>query len=193
MLVKSFDDVLKQKYFIQDIVNNVNNIDQHIRELNDEIDRQPSIPLPAIDLFKQMEEQYQTIIIDIQIPLKEVCKYANETDTDIDKKLLEALDIVHVQLKKLIDTINQDILDKIIPWQNHMLIHTDVEEQIHRYIKLVHTFIIILLAVLGGIPCIFLIFIIISRLCCSDGNNSSDDQFVVIMYFNFILIKKIFF
>jgi hypothetical protein len=134
------------------------------------------------------------MVIYIEISLKEVCKYANGTDTDTDKKLSEALNIVHVLLKKLIDTINQDVLKKITPWQDHMLMDKDTEEQIRGYISLIGTIFFILVIVLGGIPLIFFVFILISRLCsCTQNESNEDNLFVIFVYLVFVFNNSFFF
>jgi hypothetical protein len=178
MIVKAFDGVLKDKYFIEDIVQSVNSTGEHIQELSDEINKQ-SIPEEALQTFKKFKERYQTVVDYIQIPLTEICSYVNGTETDIDKKLLEALDIVHVELKKAIDTINKDIINKTTPWQDNMLLDIELEETIRSYISLVGTIFFVLVIVLGGIPVIFFIFILISRLCsCIQNKSCEDDLFV---------------
>jgi hypothetical protein len=129
----------------------------------------------------------------IQIPLKEVCIYANGTETDIDKKLLKALDIVHVQLTEGVDTINQDILNKITPWQNNMLMNTDLEEKIRGYISLTGTIFLVLVIVLGLIPLIFFVFIIISRFYgCCQNESSGNNLFVILFYSIFVFYNSVF-
>jgi len=179
MISKAFDGVLKDKYFIEDLVRSVNNTDDHIRELEDEINKQ-LIPEEAIKTFIKFKERYLSVVEYIQIPLTELCNYVNGTETDIDKKLLEALDIVHLQLEKLIDTINQDIINKTTPWQNNMLMDIELEETIRSYISLGGTIFFALVIVLGGIPVIFFVFILISRLCSCTQNQSCEDSLFVI-------------
>jgi len=191
MLVKAFDGVLKEKYFVQNILQSVNSIDKHIQELNDTIEKESTIPQSAIDIFHDIQEQYQTMIDYIQKPLKEICNYANGTENDIDKKLLEALDIVHIELKRVIDIIERDILNKITPWQNHMLINTDTEEQIRAYMNLVGNIFLVLVITLGGIPVIFFVFIIISRLCGCDQNKSCyNNELVIFVYLIFVFYNS---
>jgi Fe2+ transport system protein B len=176
MLVKAFDRILNEKYFVQDIIQTVNSIGQHIHELSVAIDNETSIPDTAKYIFQDIQRQYQSMINYTQLPLKEVCDYANGKNTDIDRKLLEALDVVHRELKRVIDTINQDILSKITPWQNHMLMDIDFEEQIRSYISLAGTIGLVLVIILAFIPVVFFVFIMISRLCGCDQSGSCENN-----------------
>ncbi len=177
--MKGFDGILKEKYFVQDMVQTVNSIDKHIRELN-EIVNQSTIPDQAITLFKEFEQEYQSMVHNLEIPIKEVCIYANGTQTDIDIELLEVLNIVNVELKKLMNTINQDILSKITPWQEKMLMNIDFEEQIRGYVSMAGTIFLVLVIVVGTIPVIFFVFIVISRLCdCCQNGLCDEDRFVI--------------
>jgi uncharacterized phage infection (PIP) family protein YhgE len=175
MLVKAFDQVLKEKYYIQNISDTVNNINDSMSELSDEIEKYSTIPESAKESFRKFDENFKSMIKNVQKPLTEICNYANSTTTDVDKKLLDALKVVHEQLQQVIDTINKDILTEITPWQNHMLMKTDFEEQIRGYISLGETIFMVLVLVLGAIPLIFFIFIMISRICacCKNDNDLS--------------------
>jgi hypothetical protein len=50
---------------------------------------------------------------DLENPLQELCDYANGTDADIDKTMIESLDQIHRELIKLIDTIQNDFLNQM--------------------------------------------------------------------------------
>ena len=180
MLVKAFDNILNDKYLVQNIVKSINTLDGHIRELSDEVDRQSSVlPQTAIDLFNDVDQRYQTMLNYTQIPIKEICKYANGSQTDIDQILLNALDVVHRELSKINQTVRNDILNEITPWEKHLLLDTKSEEQIRGYFNLAGTIIMVLVIVLGAIPVIFFVFVLISRLCNCCDNGSSDDLFVL--------------
>ncbi|CAF1147390.1 unnamed protein product [Rotaria sordida] len=85
-------------------------------------------------------------------------------------KLLNVLNLVHEKLLKAINSINNDILSQITPWQNYMLINIELEERIRRYISLVGIIFLVLVIVLGMIPVVFFNFIIIYRLCNQNKN-----------------------
>ena len=100
----------------------------HLEELSEAVDNETSLPPTAIQLFKDIQTQYQNMFDYIKLPINEVCTYANGSQTDIDQILLDALDIIHLQLAKVIDIINKDILSRITPWQDHLLIDIELEE-----------------------------------------------------------------
>ncbi|CAF1109577.1 unnamed protein product, partial [Rotaria sordida] len=176
MLVDAFDGILKEKYFLQDIIQSVNNIDKSIQELQDIINKSSTLSPLAIQTFQEIQEQYKNTIDYLQIPLKEICNYANGTQTDIDMKLLNVLSFVHEKLITAINSINNDILSKITPWQNYMLLNIDLEEKIRGYINLVGIIFLVLVIVLGMIPVCFLIFIIIYRLCNQNENKYNNNN-----------------
>ncbi|CAF1194881.1 unnamed protein product [Rotaria sordida] len=150
MLVNAFDRILKEKYFLQDIIQSINNIDKYIQELQDIINKESILSPLVIQIFQEIQEQYQNTIDYLQIPLKEICNYANGTQTNIDMKLLNVLNLVHEKLLKAINSINNDILSQITPWQNYMLINIELEERIRRYISLVGIIFLVLVIVLGS-------------------------------------------
>lgn len=180
MLVKTFDTILTEKYFIKDIVRSVNRIDKNIQDLNIIVETDTSITQAAKELFQKAKVQYEDMTSSLQIPIKKVCDYATGTQTDIDKKLLDALDIVHRQLIKITNTIKQDILK---PWENYMLMNIELEEQIRGYINQSGTIFLILVIFLAVIPVGFAIFIILARLCsCDQSQVSNDNQLVIFVY-----------
>jgi hypothetical protein len=176
ILVKVFDEILQEKYFAQDILQTVNSIDGHMQQLNDIVDKEKTSLSPsALEMFKKIKEEYRQMIDYVRIPLQEICDYANGTQTDIDKKLLEALDVVHRQLREIIDAINQNILSKITPWQNAMLMNTDLEEKVRAYMSLAGTILLVLVILLALISLGFFFAIIISRLCnCCKSESSTN-------------------
>jgi hypothetical protein len=173
MLVKAFERILNEKYLVQNISQTVNSIDAHIQELDIAIN-ESSLPQPAKDLFKDIQEQYNSMLNFIQLPLQEVCNYANGTHSDIDDKLLAALLVVHIELERAINTINNDILSKITPWEDHLLMNIELEEQIRYYVSLSGTIFFVLVIVLGAIPLVFLVFILLSYLCGCDRDDENN-------------------
>jgi hypothetical protein len=168
MLVKTFDEILTEKYLIRTIAQSVNRIDKNMQDLNSIVDNDTSISPSAKELFRRSKGQYQNMTDSLQGPIEKFCEYANGTQTDIDKKLLEALGRVHWDLTKTIDTIKKDILNGITPWENNMFMNIDSEEQIRGYINLIGTIFLILVIFLAIIPLGFAILIILSRLCSCD-------------------------
>ena len=188
MLIKSFNRTLEEKYFVYDILQFVNNIDRNIEELNIIIPNEPTLPPSAIKIFQDIKSQYQQMNKYLQMPLQEICNYANGTHNDIDKKLLEGLDVVHQQLRKIINTVKTDILNKITPWQNHMLIDIDIEEQIRNYMTLAGNICLVLVIFLTVIPLAFGIFVIIFRLCSNEEKQLSTRKIQLVIIVCFICI-----
>ncbi|CAF4352140.1 unnamed protein product, partial [Adineta steineri] len=102
------------------------------------------------------------------------CKYASESQTDIDDILLNALNLVHEYLRKIIKTIDEDILATILPSDNPLFMSIEFEEEIRGYISSIGTVFLILIIFVVLIPVGFLIFLILARLCRCDRNESSN-------------------
>lgn len=184
MLVQTFNKILTDKYLINGIVRSVNRIDKNIQALDTIIANEPSISPLAKQIYQSAKQQYQNMIGSLQIPLEEVCNYATGTLTDIDQKLLRALNIVHQELRKIVQTIDQDILDKITPWENSMLMDTALEEEVRGYANLIGTILLTLVIFLAIIPVGFAILILLSCLCnCNGSESSSGSRFVNIVCF----------
>ena len=98
------------------------------------------------------------MITELQKPLEELCDYANGNDGDINNIIIDALEQVHQQLTKLIDTIENDILKNIISEDNGMLIKKDLEDQIRYYIYLAGIILPVIIILIGIIPILFLVF-----------------------------------
>ena len=175
MLVKAFERILNEKYLVQNISQTVNSIDTHIQQLDIEIHNDSALlPPAAVNLFKDIQEQFKMMLSSIQKPLQEVCNYANGTHSDIDDKLLAALDVVHIELERAVRTIDNDILSKITPWENHLLLNDELEGQVRYYISIAGTVLFVLVIVLGAIPLIFFVFILLSYLCGCDRHDENN-------------------
>jgi hypothetical protein len=181
MFVEAFNQIFQEKYFLDQIRQSVTDSSVHINELNELlIDPETSLPSETIAIFQVIRNENQRMIDDLKIPLQELCDYANGTDTEIDNTIFDAFNLVHQQLRKLIDTIQNDILSQITPWQNAMLMNKDLEEQVRWYVRLVGTILLVLIIILGLIPIVFFIIIIICRLNRCQRNDSSPNYRLVL-------------
>lgn len=152
------------------------NSNTHIKQLNEMIiNATIYLSNETIDIFQEIENDNKRMFDNLQIPLEELCNYANGSDEDIDKTIRDALNQVHQQLIKLIDTIQNDFINKIPSEDNPRLINENLEDEILWYIRLVGIIFPILILIIGIIPIIFFIFIIICRLCHSKQNVVSSD------------------
>ncbi|CAF4454717.1 unnamed protein product [Rotaria socialis] len=166
LFVKAFDTILREEYFFGEIRQSVNYSEVHINEL-EKLITQESNPLPAVMIdFQNIKNNNREMINDLKMPLQESCDYAHGHDTEIISIIINSLDLVHQQTRKLIDTIRDDILSQITPWQSAMLFNEHLENQIRWYIRLVLTILLVLIIVLGMIPIIALIIIFVYRMCC---------------------------
>jgi hypothetical protein len=175
IFVKTFNQIFREKYFFDEIRQSAINSSVHINELNELIPQQIDLPNSTIDLFQRIQDDNKRMFVDLEKPLAELCNYANGTNEDIDKTMIDSLEQIHKELIKLIDTIRNDFLNQITSGQNAMLINKDLEDQIRWYIRLVGIILLVLVIIIGFIPIIFFIFIIICRLChCQKTNGSSN-------------------
>ena len=173
MLDTSFKDILREKYYLPDLLGRVSEADRNFTQLAVIIRNDPNLPSIAQDLFNATEIEHRRMITYLNSPLKELCNYNNATDTNIDKELLKALDGLHQVLTKVISTIEQDILQKITPWQDHLLIDKDRESSIRYYLKLVGTIVLALIIALVVIPLIFFVGAVVTRLYRAKHNQSA--------------------
>lgn len=156
---------MTRNYFISQILNIVNQTEIYARELNSTIAQHTEFPPQVMDTFKQLQEGFDWMIDNIENPTEELCTYANNSQTEIDAKLVEALTIVHKELQNLNDTIQDDILKQISPWTEHMLMSNRTEEDIRRYFDIAGIVSMVLVLVLGVLPVLSLVCVLISRLC----------------------------
>ncbi|CAF3941948.1 unnamed protein product [Adineta steineri] len=174
ILVKTFDKILKEKYFIGNITDSLTNIDTNIKDLDILVEDYTSISPSAKEIYENAKKEYNNMMNSLQIPLQEICNYASQSQTDIDIILLNALNLVHDYLRKVINTIDYDILDKILPSDNPLFMSIEFEEEIRGYISSIGTVFLILIIFVVLIPVGFLIFLILAHLCRCDRNESSN-------------------
>ena len=180
MLVPAFDQILTEKYLIRDIAQTINITDEHFRQLNIEVNKSSaSLSNNTMLLFNELEERYRLIHINIQIPIEKLCNYTNGTDTDIDQQLFDALDIVHVELQRVNQTMQENILGEITPWEENTLLDLKSEEDIRNYINIGGKVSLILVILLGVIPLVFFCLIFICRVCGCCENGSDNNQYVI--------------
>ncbi|CAF2063994.1 unnamed protein product [Rotaria magnacalcarata] len=173
LFVKAFDTILREEYVFDEIRRSVNCSEVHINEL-EELITPESNSLPAVmTAFQNIKNSNREMINDLKMPLQEPCDYANGQDAEIISIIINSLDLVHQQTRKFIDTIHDDILSHITPWQSAMIFNQDLEDQIRWYISLVLTILLVLIIVLGIIPIIALIIIFVCRMCCKQQRAAS--------------------
>ncbi|CAF2122751.1 unnamed protein product [Rotaria magnacalcarata] len=165
LLVKAFNQIILEEYFFDDIRQSVNYSEVHIKELEELINQEKHLLPEVIVLFQGIKTDSREMINYLKIAFQEPCDYANGNDTDIIKIVIHGLDLVHQQMRKLIDTIDNDVLSQITPWQNAMLLNKNLEDKVRWYVRLVTTILIVLIIIVGLIPIVLLIIIITCRVC----------------------------
>lgn len=170
MLDTTFKDILRVKYFLPDLLQRVNETNEYLEQLNTTVCEDPDLPPPVKSVFDTIKNEHYKMIDYLNRPLQELCDYNNATDTDIDRELLKALDSLHQVLKKVIKIIDDDILQNITPWENHLLISKDLQSTIRHYVNLAGAIGFALIIALVAIPLVFFILICSSRLCCAPHN-----------------------
>ncbi|CAF1499265.1 unnamed protein product [Adineta steineri] len=163
MLVKSFNEIFSKQYSLDIIRQSVDESDVHIKELNELINQEINLLPGMIDVFAEIQNQHREMIEYLEIPLQELCDYADGSEIEIDKTILHALHLIHEQLEKIIEKIENDFLTYLNPWQNAMLMSESLEEQIRWYVRLVRTITIVLVLTFGLSPIIFFVIVIV---CC---------------------------
>ncbi|CAF4117852.1 unnamed protein product, partial [Rotaria sordida] len=173
VFVKGFDQILRKTYFLDEIRQSISDSIIHIEELDQLINQSTSLSSETYDTFASIKIESNNMINSLKAPLQKLCDYADGNDKEIDDTIIKALNLVHQQMNKLIDTIRNDFLIEITPWQNNMLMDKSLEDKIRWYIRLVGIILLVLTIVLGFIPITFFILIIICHLCCHQQNDLS--------------------
>lgn len=172
MLVNAFSRIINEKYYLNNIAQNVSKISDNIEQLNIVINNDPTLPAIVISTFNDVQQEYQNTINNLQKPLEKVCNYINGTDTDIDSKIASAFGDVDRALTRIINSINNDILSTMTPWENHLLLKKSLEKDIRRYLKIAGAIAIVFVILLGVIPLSFGFFTIGVRLLSRNRNRS---------------------
>ncbi|CAF3915332.1 unnamed protein product [Rotaria sordida] len=188
VFVKGFDQTLRETYFLDEIRQSISDSIIHTEELDQLINQSTSLSPETYDTFASIKIESNNMINSLKAPLQKLCDYADGNDKEIDDTIIKALNLVHQQMNKLIDTIRNDFLIEITPWQNNMLMDKSLEDKIRWYIRLVGIILLVLTIVLGFIPITFFILIIICHLCCHQQNDlSSTYRLVHATHFIFVL------
>ncbi|CAF1445232.1 unnamed protein product [Rotaria sordida] len=188
VFVKGFDQTLRETYFLDEIRQSISDSIIHIEELDQLINQSTSLSPETYDTFASIKIESNNMINSLKAPLQKLCDYADGKNKEIDDTIIKALNLVHQQMNKLIDTIRNDFLIEITPWQNNMLMDKNLEDKIRWYIRLVGIILLVLTIVLGFIPITFFILIIICHLCCHQQNDlSSTYRLVHATHFIFVL------
>ena len=194
MLVQAFDQILTEKYSIRNISDTIRSVKQHFQELRIAVnDSSASLSPNAMQLFNELEIQNGLLLTYIQTPIEEVCNYTSGNEDDIDQKLLDGLDGIHKELKRANQTMREDILNKITPWEKHMLLDLKLEEDVRNYINIGGIVFLVLVILLGVIPLVFFCLIFICRLCGRCQDRSDIYPFVIFMNDFFYLFNMHFF
>ncbi|CAF4202661.1 unnamed protein product, partial [Rotaria sordida] len=121
VFVKGFDQILRETYFLDEIRQSISDSITHIKELDQLINQNTSLSSETYDAFAFIKNESNNMINSLKAPLQKLCDYADGNDKEIDDTIIKALNLVHQQMNKLIDTIRNDFLIEITPWQNNML------------------------------------------------------------------------
>lgn len=178
MLVQAFNEIFVEKYLLGNLSQTIGSTKVHFAELNMEMNNSVLLSALAILLFERLKTEHSSLLIDIQKPIEQMCAFANGTEKDIDQMLLDTLDIMHTELKRVNETMREDILSKITPWNEHMLMDAKLEADIRKYINIGGTVLLVLVILFGVIPFMFLCSILICRICGCCQNESEDNEFV---------------
>ncbi|CAF1327286.1 unnamed protein product [Adineta steineri] len=184
IFIGAFDKILREQYFLDTIRDSIVDIDIHMEQLNHTINNESSSLLPVVkDLFGEIKNQQQDMIEQLNKPLQELCRYSNGNEVEIDNTILNALDLVHKQLRILIDTIKQDFLEYMT-----VLMKQDLEDRVRYYIRLVGIILLVLIIIFGLIPISFLAIIILCR-CCRYQRQKSSSKYRLVneKYFHLLL------
>lgn len=81
LLVKAFNEILQERYFLGNITLSISDSQRHIEELNVLVQQETSLPNASLALFRQIEENNRQMIEYLKIPIAEVCDYAGGSET----------------------------------------------------------------------------------------------------------------
>ncbi|CAF5007782.1 unnamed protein product, partial [Rotaria sp. Silwood1] len=148
-MIKAFNRLLQENYFIEDLIHYINNINKNYYQLRDLIMNETIL----VNLFDQFTISYENLINDFIYLNKQLCYYFDNYGSDLDKQILNNLNTSHEKIQFLIQFIEKQILNKI----NSNFLDRKQEDKIHRYISLIAYLIIFIIVCITIIPLIFII------------------------------------
>lgn len=172
MLLKGFDETLRQAYYFDEIRRSTTHTLIEVNALNTIVMNDTnSVSIEVNELVQEIKSETEAMVIDLEKPLAELCDYATGNNEAVDDSAISALDSVHEQINKLIDTVRDDLLADIT---GSTLIDTDLEDQLRTYIKLIATILMVLIICSGTIPIILFGSFACWRFYANRQSNSSD-------------------
>ncbi|CAF1043783.1 unnamed protein product [Rotaria sp. Silwood1] len=148
-MIKAFNRLLQENYFIEDLIHYINNINKNYYQLRDLIMNETIL----VNLFDQFTISYENLINDFIYLNKQLCYYFDNYGSDLDKQILNNLNTSHEKIQFLIQFIEKQILNKI----NSNFLDRKQEDKIHRYISLIAYLITFIIVCITIIPLIFII------------------------------------
>ena len=149
MFLESFNQILKQQYFLNTIQQTIISNDMHINELNTLIDQESTSSPIATSIVDEITKQHEEMTDQLAVPLAELCAFVDGKDTDIDAIILDSLSLVHEQITKISNIIETDFLNYMKPWEDHVLLKQELEDQIRYYTRLAGTILLVLIIIFG--------------------------------------------
>lgn len=138
ILIKTFNQILNEIYFLPSILRKTDDTADHIRNLTKTVEGDFSLPLWIHIAASSIKANYQKLSNSFVKPVREVCQNETVIFGNLDQALLRVFNEIHQPLDRLTEFLNNHILTKVSPWQDHRLINSDLEKMIRRYSRVVH-------------------------------------------------------
>jgi hypothetical protein len=150
LIIKIFEKLLKNSYYLDEINHFLNNINDYFNEIieNDYLKNS----------FNQFIISYRNIINDFTNLNKKVCYFIDQNHFQIEEKIFSLLNLIRKQFQYFIHFIDQEFIQKF----NFNLFNQSQQQQIRSTFSLIINLIIISLTFITIIPIAFLIIILIN-------------------------------
>lgn len=173
MILQAFKEVFNDKYFFNDTLFRAQSSRSHLYELENLIANQSSTE-PIMGLWNAIKQDNQRLFDELENPVQVLCNYTNGNDPELDTLIIEGLDLVHQQLDKIINSIDDHFLAHMVPFEDSILIDRTLQDQIRSYLRLVINLLLAFIVIGGSIPVLFFILGIVSHRCRSRKHRYSN-------------------
>ncbi|CAF3544668.1 unnamed protein product [Rotaria socialis] len=147
ILAKSLHRLLKENYYIDELVYYTDQLDEHfylltVTTINTSV---------SINLFDEFTISYRNMTNRLTDLHKKLCFYMDKSQSNFNKQILIKLNMLHESLQFFIQFIEKHILNKI-----NIILDTEQENKIHKSIVLIECLIISIIVCITIVPLIFI-------------------------------------
>lgn len=174
ILFAGFNATFWKDYEFEDILISAQETKRLVDELGVSINNTGTTNPSIMGYYTTIKYETDAMILTLQKPLDELCRFVTGENSDIDNYIRESLESIQNEIDRLINVVDEDILSTLTTSNGGKLIDTEIEELIHRYTNIGIIVTIVLLIIFGIVPLFFLIILATRRILCSSRDNHSE-------------------